>query len=102
MEPVDGIGNSDTLAEDDFLHRKPDRVAQTSALQDEWDPNSPTPVVEEEVEQEKDKPAENTEEEKKEEPKMLTEKQKEKLRKKEKYKNMPKSKSHGQVSFTPG
>ena len=33
---------------------------------------------------------------------MLTEKQKEKLRKKFKYKNMAKSKSHGQVSFTFG
>lgn len=100
MEPVEEIGYSDALTEDEISHREPDRVAQTAALLDEWDPTSATPVVEEEPTKDEVKPAEQAQEEKKEEPKVLTEKQKEKLRKKEKYRNKPKSKSHGQVSFT--
>jgi hypothetical protein len=99
MESVEEIGHIDTLSEDEISHWEPGRAAQTSALQKEWDPTSNTPVVEEEPKEDKAKPAKKAQEEKTEEPKMLTEKQKEKLRKKAKYKNMPKSKSHGQVSF---
>lgn len=100
MEPVEEIGHSDTLTEDEIFHREPDRATQTAALLDEWDPTSATPVVEEKPTKDEIKPAEHAQEEKNEESNMLTAKQKEKLRRKEKYRNKPKSKSHGQVSFT--
>lgn len=87
MEIPEDIDHSDTVTEDEILRRERDRI--TSAI----------PVVEEEPKEDDVKPVEKMQEEKKEEPKVLTEKQKERLRKKEKYRNRPKSKSHGQVSF---
>ncbi|EEA28444.1 conserved hypothetical protein [Talaromyces marneffei ATCC 18224] len=100
MEPVKEISHSDTLTEDDFIHREPDRPVQTSTLQDELDPTSPPPVAEEEPKKDVVKATEKPQKEKKEEPKVLAEKQKEKLRRKEKYRNLPKSKSHGQPKPT--
>lgn len=100
MESAEEIGYSDAGTEDEIFHREPDRAAQTAALLDEWGSTSATAVVEETPREDAIEPSEKMQEEKKDEPVMLTAKQKERLRKKEKYKNMPKSKSHGQVSFT--
>lgn len=100
MESVEEIDYSDVLAEDYSFHREPDGAAQTADVQDEWEPASATAAVEETPKGDGVKRAEKLQEATTEEPKMLTAKQKEKLRKKEKYRNMPKSKSHGQVSFT--
>lgn len=100
MESVEEIDYSDVLAEDDSFRREPDGAAQTADVQDEWEPASATAAVDETPKGDGVKRAEKLQEATTEEPKMLTAKQKEKLRKKEKYRNMPKSKSHGQVSFT--
>lgn len=100
MESVEETDYSNVLTEDELFHREPDRAAQTAAILDEWEPTSATAVDEETSKEDGVKRAEKMQQEMTEEPKMLTAKQKEKLRKKEKYRNMPKSKSHGQVSFT--
>ncbi|RAO69816.1 uncharacterized protein BHQ10_005828 [Talaromyces amestolkiae] len=100
MESVEETDYSNVLTEDELFHREPDRAAQTAAILDEWEPTSATAVDEETSKEDGVKRAEKMQQEMTEEPKVLTAKQKEKLRKKEKYRNMPKSKSHGQPKPT--